>query len=82
MAEATIPAEEITLAEATILAEEITLAAAAQAAAARVAAARAAAQAAAQKVLLAEDVDRVIAVQKTVTALIWKEPMADGITLT
>ena len=76
MAEATIPAEEITLAEATILAEEITLAAAAQAAA------RAAAQAAAQKVLLAEDVDRVIAVQKTVTALIWKEPMADGITLT
>ena len=78
MAEATIPAEEITLAEATILAEEITLAAAAQAAAARAAAA----QAAAQKVLLAEDVDRVIAVQKTVTALIWKEPMADGITLT
>ena len=78
MAEATIPAEEITLAEATILAEEITLAAAAQAAAAR-----AAAQvAAAQKVLLAEDVVRVIAVQKTVTALIWKEPMADGITLT
>ena len=45
-------------------------------------AAAAAAQAAAQKVLLAEDVDRVIAVQKTVTALIWKEPMADGITLT
>ena len=66
------------MAEATILAEEITLAAAAQAAAARAAAA----QAAAQKVLLAEDVDRVIAVQKTVTALIWKEPMADGITLT
>ena len=78
MAAATIPAEEITPAEATILAEAITLAAAAQAAAARAAAA----QAAAQKVLLAEDVDRVIAVQKTVTALIWKEPMADGITLT